>query len=100
MICRLAKIIAGRKGELVSFQNAKQNAKGIRKISTIFKGAMKHTSYYCSDAKVIITFLFLSGGLTFLSAQNKKLDSLKNLALSPGSFVSNHRIDLINKLSY
>ena len=100
MICRLAKIIAGRKGELVSFQNAKQNAKGIRKISTIFKGAMKHTSYYCSDAKVIITFLFLSGGLTFLSAQNKKLDSLKNLALAPGSFVSSQHIDLINKLSY
>jgi signal transduction histidine kinase/DNA-binding response OmpR family regulator len=51
-------------------------------------------------AKIIMTLLFLFGGLTVLSGQNKKLDSLKNLTLSSGSRATNQRIDLINSLSY
>src|SRR5687767_6686919 len=52
------------------------------------------------SVKIIITLLFLFGGLTFLSAQNRKLDSLKSLALSQSAIVPNQHIDLINKLSY
>lgn len=46
------------------------------------------------------TLLLFFGGLISLSAQNKKLDSLKSLAASQGPLAPRQRIDLINKLSY
>lgn len=64
------------------------------------KVTMRHTSHSYSGAKVFMTLLFLFGGLTALSAQNIKLDSLQKLASSTGLLVSNEHIDLINKLSY
>lgn len=52
-------------------------------------------------SKKSIVTSFLIFGLAFvLSAQNRKLDSLKSFSLSQNLTMSNQQIDLINKLSY
>jgi len=59
---------------------------------------MKPTPYPFPGVQAIAVSLFLLAGLTVLSAQSSKRDSLQKLVSSP--VASNKHIDLLNKLSY
>ncbi len=63
---------------------------------------MKHASTFSAffAARVIVILLFSCAVFVQVSAQNKKLDSLKQVTASPGSLALKPRIDLINRLSY
>lgn len=64
---------------------------------------MKHALIFRvirTGMRSLMTLLFIWGGVTFSSAQKAKLDSLKNLAESAGTYTPNQRIDIINRLSY